>query len=126
MITKIINFLIIKTVSAESLATTPGAPLPTPGQPIPTKPGTYNLPNPLGGITTFTEIIDRVAGYLIVIAAPIVTLMILFAAFQILTAGDNPEKLKTAKQIILWTCVGYGIILISKGITLIIAQLLGS
>jgi len=84
----------------------------------------YKLPNPLG-VQTITDLIDRIAGYLFVIATPIVTLMILFAAFQILTAGDNPEKLKTAKQIILWTCVGYGIILISKGITLIIKQLLG-
>ena len=86
--------------------------------------GTYGLPNPLG-VETFAEIINNIAYYLTVyIAPPIVTLMILFAAFQILTAGDNPEKLKTAKQIILWTCLGYGIILISWGITSIIQQLL--
>ncbi len=86
----------------------------------------YKLPNPLGTTSTFAEIIDRVTGYLIVIAAPIATLMILLAAFKILTAGDNPENLKSAKQMILWTVVGYAIILISKGITLIIKQLLGA
>ncbi len=86
----------------------------------------YKLPNPLGTTSTFAEIIDRVTGYLIIIAAPIATLMILLAAFKILTAGDNPENLKSAKQMILWTVVGYAIILISKGITLIIKQLLGS
>lgn len=91
---------------------------------VPGKTGGFELPNPLGA-QTITDLVDGIAGYLIVIATPIVTIMILYAAFQILTAGDNPEKLKTAKQIILWTCVGYAIILISKGITLIIKDLLG-
>ena len=88
--------------------------------------GSYTLPNPLGsGNTTIAQIIQNVAYYLSVyIAPPIVTLMILFAAFQILTAGDNPERLKSAKGIILWTVVGYVIILISWGITSIIQQLL--
>lgn len=86
----------------------------------------YKLPNPLGTTSTFAEIIDRIVGYLIIIAAPIVTLMILIAAFKILTAGDNPENLKGAKQTIFWTVIGYAIILLSKGITLIIKQLLGS
>ncbi len=86
--------------------------------------GTYTLPNPLG-VENIAQIIQNVTYYLSVyIAPPIVTLMILFAAFQILTAGDNPEKLNTAKQIILWTIVGYVIILISWGITSIIQQLL--
>lgn len=86
--------------------------------------GSYTLPNPLG-VTSIAQIIQNVAYYLSVyIAPPIVTIMILFAAFQILTAGDNPEKLNTAKQIILWTVVGYVIILISWGITSIIQQLL--
>jgi hypothetical protein len=101
----------------------PGEIQPRPGEITPKK-GVFKLPNPLG-VQTITDLVDRIAGYLIVIAAPIVTIMILFAAFQILTAGDNPEKLKTAKQMILWTVVGYGIILISKGITLIIKELLG-
>ena len=88
--------------------------------------GTYTLPNPLG-VENVIDIINNIAYYLSVYIAPaIVTLMILFAAFQILTAGDNPERLKTAKGIILWTCVGYGIILISWGITSIIENLLGA
>jgi heme/copper-type cytochrome/quinol oxidase subunit 2 len=84
------------------------------------------LPNPLGGgNTTIAQLINNIAYYLSVyIAPPIVTLMILFAAFQILTAGDNPEKLTSAKNMILWTVIGYVIILIAWGITSIIQQLL--
>ncbi len=86
--------------------------------------GTFTLPNPLK-VESISQIINSIAYSLSVyIAPPLVTLMILFAAFQILTAGDNPEKLKTGREIILWTCVGYAIILISWGITSIIQQLL--
>ncbi len=86
--------------------------------------GDFTIPNPLG-VESISQIINNIAYALSVyIAPPLVTLMILFAAFQILTAGDNPEKLKTGREIILWTCVGYGIILISWGITSIIQQLL--
>jgi hypothetical protein len=78
-----------------------------------------------GGNTTIAQLINNIAYYLSVyIAPPIVTLMILFAAFQILTAGDNPEKLTSAKNMILWTVIGYVIILIAWGITSIIQQLL--
>ncbi|MDP3052778.1 MAG: hypothetical protein Q8N22_02380 [bacterium] len=87
--------------------------------------GGFTIPNPLG-VESISQIINSIAYSLSVyIAPPIVTIMILFAAFKILTAGDNPENIKSAQQMILWTCVGYGIILISWGITSIIQQLLG-
>jgi hypothetical protein len=87
--------------------------------------GSYALPNPLG-VQTFTEIINNVAYYLTVYIAPsIVTIMILIAGFYFLTAGENPERVKTARQIILWTVIGYAIILISWGVTSIIQELLG-
>lgn len=87
--------------------------------------GSYTLPNPLGA-ESIAQIINRVAYYLTVyIAPPIVTIMILIAGFYFLTAGENPERVKTARQIILWTVIGYAIILISWGVTLIITQLLG-
>lgn len=87
--------------------------------------GTYKLPNPLG-VDSIAQIINNVAYYLTVyIAPPIVTIMILIAGFYFLTAGDKPERIITAKQIILWTVIGYAIILISWGATSIIKELLG-
>lgn len=87
--------------------------------------GSYTLLNPLG-VENIADIIKKVAYYLSVyIAPPIVTIMILIAGFYFLTAGDKPERLITARQIILWTVVGYVIILISWGATSIIAEILG-
>lgn len=83
------------------------------------------LENPLK-ITSISALINNIAGYLIIIAAPIAVLMILVAAFQIMSAGGNEEKVKNGKKTILYAVVGFAIILISKGIALIVKQLLGA
>ncbi|MEK7520756.1 MAG: hypothetical protein AAB560_01630 [Patescibacteria group bacterium] len=82
------------------------------------------LDNPLK-ITSIAALIDNIAGYLILIAAPIAVLMILFAAFQIMSAGGNEERVTKGKKTILYAVIGFAIILISKGITMIVQQLLG-
>ena len=114
-----INFLfLINRVLAAA-----GGVTPLPGG---SSPGTYTIPNPLGSTNTFTQIVENVARYLtLYIAPPIVTIMILVAGFYFLTAGENPERVKTARTIILWTVIGYAIILISWGATSIIQDILG-
>lgn len=89
----------------------------TPGTPI-------NLPNPLG-VTSFADLIDRIVNYLIILSAPIVAGMIIWGAFQILNAVGNPEKAIEGRRTITYAVIGYAIILISKGITLIVQQILG-
>ena len=51
--------------------------------------------------------------------------MVIYGGFQILTAGGTPEKFTTGRKTILYAVIGYGIIIISKGVTLILKQLLG-
>lgn len=83
------------------------------------------LPNPLK-TENITDLINQVTTYLIMIAAPIVTIMVIVGAFQILTAGGNPEKFKKGKQTIFYAVIGFSIVLIAKGITALIKQLLGA
>lgn len=85
-----------------------------------------NIPNPLGEGTTIYSLLDRIVNYLIYIAIPITTVMILYGAFQILTAAGNPEKAKTGRSTILYAAMGLGIVIISKGITYIIKEILGA
>lgn len=89
-------------------------------------PGNTELPNPLGpGVDSFNALADKILGYMLLIATPIATLMILVGAYQILFAAGDPEKVKTGKQTILYTVIAFAIILIGKGITLIIKDVLG-
>ena len=83
------------------------------------------IPNPID-TTSFTVLLERIIGYLIVIGAPILALMVLYGGFMILTAGGNPEKFKTGKDVILYAVIGYVIILVSWGVIYIIGEILGA
>ena len=81
------------------------------------------LKNPLG-TTSIIQIINNVLNYLIYISVPILAIMILVGGFQILTARDNPEKIKKGKTTIMYAVIGFVIILISKGVALILLKII--
>ncbi len=83
------------------------------------------LTNPLGN-KTFTQIIQGIIGYLILIGAPILAIMVIYGGFLILSAGDSPEKVKSGKDVILWAVVGYIVILSSWGVIYIIREITGA
>ena len=86
--------------------------------------GEFELPNPLG-TSSIMEIINRVIDYLILyIGPPILTIMILYGAFQILTAADKPEKFSSGKKTILYAVIGYGILLLAKGVEFLVRDLI--
>ncbi len=86
--------------------------------------GEFELPNPLQ-TTSVADLLARIINFLIIyIGPPIFTLMILYGAFQILTAGGDPEKFKTGKKTILYAVIGYAILLVAGGVGFLIKQLL--
>ena len=86
--------------------------------------GTICIDNPLQA-QTFEDIIDSIINFIFYIALAIAPLMIVTAAFYYLTSAGDPKKITTAKDIILYTAVGFAIILLSKGFVAIIRQVLG-
>ena len=81
------------------------------------------LPNPLN-VGSIPELLNNIAGYLIYISIPVVTIMIIYGAFQMLTAADSPEKFKSGKQTIVYALIGFIIVLLAKGITALIEEIL--
>ena len=69
-------------------------------------------------------LLNSIVNWLLIIATPIAVGMILIGAFQMIFAGGDPEIFKNGKMTILYTAIGYGIILIGEGITLISKDLL--
>ena len=59
------------------------------------------------------------------IAAPVATLMVIIGAFQMLSAGGDPEKFSTGKKTITYALIGFGVLLIADVIIAIIQELLG-
>ena len=87
--------------------------------------GGIQLPNPVQ-YGTIEEVLQAISKWLAEIAIPIVAIMMLVGAYQILFSAGDPEKVNTGRRTILYTVIAYGIILIGWGITSIIKNLLGS
>jgi len=81
------------------------------------------LSNPLQ-FDTLEEVLKAIAGWLYTISLPIITIMILFGAFQILTAAGRPDQIAKGKKTITWAVIGAVVILIAGGISQIIASIL--
>lgn len=75
--------------------------------------------NPLGDVTLI-GFLDRLLDLFIYIAFPIIVLFIIWAGFQLVTAGGNEKQLSDAKKMILWTLVGAAIVLGAKVISVAI------
>jgi len=85
----------------------------------------YELPNPLG-VKTISQLITKIAKFLIALAIPFAVFMVILAGFRFATAQGNEEKLTKAKQNFIWTIAGVAIILASEALILYIEELLGA
>ena len=84
------------------------------------------LPKP---ITSLQGIIDKITlasewflGFIVVIAV----VFLLYAAFLYLTAGGNEEKLKQAKNIIIYVVVAIVVALVAAGVVNIVQNFIGA
>ncbi len=85
------------------------------------------LPNPLGSTQTIPQLIDRIVNFLITIASfAILPFMIVWGAYQLLMSAGEPAAVKSGRETITWAVIGYALLLISKGIILIIQEVLGA
>ncbi len=78
--------------------------------------GTSQLCNPLGGCSSsgpndLTAFIKLVLAAVVKIGAVVVVFFVIYSGFLMVTAQGNEEKLKKAKNALLWTLVGAAILL---------------
>lgn len=88
--------------------------------------GKVSIPNPIIGVKSIAELIARINSWLLWISAPILTLMILIGAFQLMTGAGEPDKITKGKHTITWAVIGYALLLLSTGLTAIIKEVLGA
>ena len=82
-----------------------------------------DLPNPFH-ICDLTDLAQKIINALLIIAAPIVTIMVLWGAFLIITSAGDPKKIENGRKTIIWAIVGFGILLLGQGVVSIIESLL--
>jgi hypothetical protein len=86
--------------------------------------GPIGLINPLKA-KTLEEAINALINFLFFLAMAIAPILIIYAAFLILTAGGDATKINKARTIILWTLVAVAIILFAKGLPSVIKGAFG-
>lgn len=74
------------------------------------------IDNPLK-FDDLTSLLVFIGTQLYYISIPIVTIMILYGAFQILTAGGEPDKIQTGKRTIWYAVIGFVIVLLAGGVS---------
>jgi len=74
-----------------------------------------------GVILVLNRIINAIFGLLMAIAA----LLVLYAAYNYLTAGGDEAKIETAKNTLIYAAVGIGVALLAQGFGSIIRNILG-
>lgn len=111
-------FLFFSLFVVQVNATEPG-----PGGTIRGGTGEVRLINPLGD-RTIIQIINDILDFLIYLSVPLLALMILVGGFQILMARESAEKVKNGFNTIKYAVIGFVVILISKGIALVILNIL--
>lgn len=79
---------------------------------------------PEGIPTDVCVLINNVTNFLVAVSIPIAGLMILYGAFCILTGAGSLKLFETGKKAILYAIIGLVVVLFSKGLVVVITELL--
>lgn len=90
--------------------------------PLPVK--GIKIENPLKA-KTFNELINNIINFIFTLALAIAPVMIIIAGLLFVTSAGSPGQIETAKKIILYTLIGFVIILMAKGLINLFTQYLG-
>ena len=83
----------------------------------------FQFPNPLK-IKTVGELLEAIIKWLFWIALPLSVIFILYAAYLFITSGGKPEIIKKAKNTLIYTLIGFAIILLANSIPYLINEIL--
>ena len=72
------------------------------------------LPNPLGNITNFGELVNKIADIVMAIGIPVAAVFIIYAGFLFVTARGSEEQIKKAKTTLYWTIIGTALLVGAK------------
>jgi len=71
------------------------------------------------------EILDSITAYAIGLGLTIASLMIIYAAYQMITAGASPDQFESGKKTIMYAVIGVIVLLLSAAIIALIKEIIG-
>jgi len=82
--------------------------------------------NPFGETKDIGTLLSKIIDFLIYLAIPVSTILIIYAGFLYLTSAGNEQKIKTAQKALIWALVGFAVVLIASSVPGIIKEILYS
>ena len=73
------------------------------------------LINPLAA-DNIPQLLNSIINFLLALAAPIATIMVIYAGYLLIIARDNEDKVKEARKTLLFVVLGVLVLILSKGI----------
>ena len=83
-------------------------------------------PAPITTLTDITGIILTIITWLFTILIFLAVLFIIIAAFKYLTAAGDPEKVKSASNMLIYAAVAIAVALLARGFPTIICRIFGA
>lgn len=78
--------------------------------------------NPLGNTSNLKQFVTNIIKVVLNIAIPITALAIVYIGFWFVTAKGNPGEIGKAKDALMWTLIGFAILLGARAIVDIISS----
>jgi hypothetical protein len=98
---------------------------PTTGNGVYTQPANAYCICPATSSTNLDDLLDSIINYIFWFATAITPILILAAAFLFMTAAGDPNKVQTAKRMIIYILAGYAIVLFARGLVYVLGDILG-
>ena len=91
---------------------------------IPTLVDAVTIDNPLK-YDTFQDIVNAIIGFLWILVPTVATVMFVIAGFLFVTSAGDPNRVATAKKMMLYTAIGLAIVLLASGLIKVLQSVLG-
>lgn len=80
--------------------------------------------NPIGNNTTLPGLLTKIFRETRKLVTYIIPLIVIFGAFQMLTSAGNPEKFAAGRNTIVYSIIGFVIMLAAEGIASMVERIL--
>lgn len=87
---------------------------------------TINLKDlsPFGTCGQLDCILKKIMDFIFYLAIPLTSIMVLWGGFQLLTAAGDPEKVKNGGKTVLYSAIGFAVVLLSKFVVALITDII--
>ena len=87
-------------------------------------PGSVCIANPLCA-DTFEQLLNAIINFLLILVPAVAVVMFVIAGFLFVTSAGDPNRVGTAKKMMLYTAIGLAIVLFASGLIKVIQSILG-